>query len=461
VVASPGDVQSERNLLAGVVEEVNRNIAADRNLRLELSRWETDTYPAFHVDGPQGVIDPILRIDDCDVLIGIFWKRFGTPLKDAKSGTEHEFNRAYEAWKINGRPQIMVYFNQRSSSPASEEEVQQWGQVIAFRSRFPTEGLWRPYRGKVEFEALVRNHLTAFIRQNFGFIQPPFGEASGASGSRLTIQSTGDDNVPLEPGNSSALFSSLYAAIARSDEEIFRTAFTGFLTFPGSDKNRGLILDVLGATSSGTDRAHNSEKLQELAAQLLLAAIARPEPASLAAVEYLRWMPRYFKVPPACISKGPMSASVVTRIGSNLCLRFFRLSADSTDATAVLPDRTRPLALRVASALLLGAMGHVEANDILSETANGLAAEHPALQEAVAEGLYLVGENAAPSQTLEGLRAAFSTSTVVEVRGSCAKRFLEIMATLDPQAKRTYRDGAAAAQEIVASPTKPASAIED
>jgi hypothetical protein len=179
VVASPSDVHAERELLQGVLEEVNRNIAADRGLRLELSRWETDAYPGFHVDGPQGLIDTILKIDDCDVLIGVFWKRFGTPVKDAKSGTEHEFNRAYEAWKTNGRPQIMVYFNQQPLFPATEDEANQLSRVLAFRSALPREGLWWPYKGKPSFEKLVRNHLAAFIRQNLAFIQQPEKEQSG------------------------------------------------------------------------------------------------------------------------------------------------------------------------------------------------------------------------------------------------------------------------------------------
>lgn len=91
VVASPSDVQAERDSVAAVVEDLNNGIAEDRGLRLVVSRWETDAYPGFHPEGPQGLIDPILSIEECDVLIGIFWKRFGTPIRDARSGTEHEF----------------------------------------------------------------------------------------------------------------------------------------------------------------------------------------------------------------------------------------------------------------------------------------------------------------------------------------------------------------------------------
>ncbi len=97
VVASPGDTQAERDLVPVIAEELNRGIARERNLRLEVTLWETAGSPGFHPLGPQGHVDPILDIDGCDLLIGIFWKRFGTPVYDAQSGTEHEFWRAYRA----------------------------------------------------------------------------------------------------------------------------------------------------------------------------------------------------------------------------------------------------------------------------------------------------------------------------------------------------------------------------
>ncbi len=164
VVASPGDVQPERDVLPSVIDEVNRGVAADRGLHLVLTRWETDTFPGFHSEGPQGLIDPILKITDCDLLIGIFWKRFGTPTADGKTGTEHEFSLAHEAWQERGMPQIFVYFNQKSYTPKSSAEAEQWKQVLDFRDRFPKEGLWWPYKGRAQFEKLVRNHLINYIR---------------------------------------------------------------------------------------------------------------------------------------------------------------------------------------------------------------------------------------------------------------------------------------------------------
>jgi hypothetical protein len=163
VVASPGDVPTERDHVNRVVQELNGGIARERGLRLEVARWETDTHPGFHPEGPQGLIDPLLRIDQSDVLIGIFWKRFGTPTHDAQSGTEHEFRMAYAAWQQRQRPQIMVYFCQAPYTPKTRSEIDQWGRVLDFREQFPREGLWWPYEDERDFERLLRGHLTNFL----------------------------------------------------------------------------------------------------------------------------------------------------------------------------------------------------------------------------------------------------------------------------------------------------------
>ena len=142
VVVSPGDVKSERDTLPEVLDELNSGLAGQLDLRLELWRWETDAYPGFHPEGPQGLIDEAMDIEDSDIVIGIFWKRFGTPVFDANSGTEHELRRAWQAWNRNRRPQIMVYLNERPYSPTSTTELDQWKAVIEFKKRLPKEAMW-------------------------------------------------------------------------------------------------------------------------------------------------------------------------------------------------------------------------------------------------------------------------------------------------------------------------------
>jgi formylglycine-generating enzyme required for sulfatase activity len=185
VLSYPGDVKEERKVMEDVIEELNRGIAQDRNLLLELSRWETDAYPGFHAEGPQGLIDPILKIEDCDILLGVFWKRFGTPTKDALSGTEHEIRMAIEGWKKHQRPQIMIYFKEAEFIPKDREEWKQYDLVLKFRDGFPKEGLYWPFKGVPEFEKPARNHLSNLIRSKYPLID------TGATSSRAGTSAQG------------------------------------------------------------------------------------------------------------------------------------------------------------------------------------------------------------------------------------------------------------------------------
>lgn len=162
-VASPGDVQEERDRLPVVIDELNRGVAAQNGLVLELVRWETHAWPGIGEDA-QDVINR--EIGPSDIFIGIMWKRFGTATKRAASGTVEEFERAYEFWRTYQRPHIMFYFDRTPFYPISEQELEQMQRVISFRSTLQQKGvLFWEYEGATEFESIVRQHLTKVILQ--------------------------------------------------------------------------------------------------------------------------------------------------------------------------------------------------------------------------------------------------------------------------------------------------------
>jgi len=166
VIASPGDVQRERDSLAEIIELLNRGMADERGYYLRLYRWETDVYPRFHAEGPQAAIDAALRIEESDIIIGVFWARFGTPVKDANSGTEHELRIAYEAWRRSGkRPLIMLYFNTRASAPKTVEAAEQLKQVLEFKKTIAREAIYSHYKGLDDFKRTVTKDLTHIVRQ--------------------------------------------------------------------------------------------------------------------------------------------------------------------------------------------------------------------------------------------------------------------------------------------------------
>jgi hypothetical protein len=164
-VASPGDVQIERDALQGVVNELNRTFYAlipQSGIRVELVRWETDVAP--DLGRPQEVINAQIR--DYDIFVGIFWKRFGTPTGKAKSGTEEEFEIALKRRTKHGAPRIMIYFNVTPvRPPQSREELDQLTKVFEFRQRFNAIGLAWTYEGDRVFTDAIRPHLVKVIGQ--------------------------------------------------------------------------------------------------------------------------------------------------------------------------------------------------------------------------------------------------------------------------------------------------------
>ena len=154
-VASPGDVQRERDSIVRVVTELE--------LVIELIRWETHAHPAL--GRPQGVINA--QIGDYDIFVGIMWKRFGTPTGQADSGTEEEFNLAYEEWKRNNRLQVLFYFSQAKYALNSISETEQAAKVLAFKEELKTKGLIWEYPSPNEFPNKLRQHLTTILFEKY------------------------------------------------------------------------------------------------------------------------------------------------------------------------------------------------------------------------------------------------------------------------------------------------------
>jgi hypothetical protein len=162
-LASPGDVQSEREIARHVITEVNRSVAIPRGFALQAVGWETDAIPELSGD-PQSVVNAqILDSEPYDLFVGIMWNRFGTATGRADSGTEEEFNHSFESWKNSGRPHIMFYFCTRPSSLDRVDEVEQRKKVIQFKSKIQNLGLIFTFSATTDFERLFREHLTRWI----------------------------------------------------------------------------------------------------------------------------------------------------------------------------------------------------------------------------------------------------------------------------------------------------------
>jgi Domain of unknown function (DUF4062) len=155
-VASPRDVWDERSRMPKVVESLNRTLGRMANIVVELWRWEADAPPA--AGEPQALINP--ELDQADVVLVIFWNRFGLKTQGGTTGTESEVMRSLERWRQASRPQVMMYFCQRPAL-LDIEGLEQRAGVINFRNRVESLGLAlaAEYVDVEEFEWRVRDDL--------------------------------------------------------------------------------------------------------------------------------------------------------------------------------------------------------------------------------------------------------------------------------------------------------------
>jgi hypothetical protein len=167
VLVSPRDVHPERVNVAHVINELNEVTAKELGLVLDLWTWENDSYPGLHLLGPQGEIDEEMALQDADILIGIFWKRFGTPVTDARSGTEHEVRRAIAYWKQHHKPYIMMYFKAKSPPNLSDIDPDQLKLVFNFKKEIESLGLIALFNNSFHFADLLRKHLTLYLFDHY------------------------------------------------------------------------------------------------------------------------------------------------------------------------------------------------------------------------------------------------------------------------------------------------------
>jgi hypothetical protein len=83
LIASPSDLAEERQVATDAINEWNALHSLGESVVLLPVKWETHATPRAGVR-PQGAINDEL-VATCDILVGLFWTRFGTNTGIAES----------------------------------------------------------------------------------------------------------------------------------------------------------------------------------------------------------------------------------------------------------------------------------------------------------------------------------------------------------------------------------------
>jgi len=161
-IASPGDTKEERDAIDHVASDINRQHGRNEDFRIDVLRWEEDSYPDIGADA-QDVINR--QIGDYDIFIGLMNHRFGSATKRSNSGTEEEFDRAFAKF-IGGMANLKILFYFRDTPvKLSTVDLYQALQVQRFRDRISSLGLlYFLYESIDEFVRYIGSHLLKAVR---------------------------------------------------------------------------------------------------------------------------------------------------------------------------------------------------------------------------------------------------------------------------------------------------------
>jgi len=151
MIASPGDVASERSIIRNTIYEWNAVHSKKRSIVLLPISWESHSSPEMG-DSPQEIINNQI-LERCDFLVGVFWTRIGTPTNDYSSGTVEEIEKHIES----GKP-AMLYF---SSQPVIMDtiDLKQIAKLKKFKRSCQKRGLYESYDSHADFKEKFNRHL--------------------------------------------------------------------------------------------------------------------------------------------------------------------------------------------------------------------------------------------------------------------------------------------------------------
>jgi hypothetical protein len=182
MIASPGDVASERAIIRDVVYEWNAINSGTRKIVLLPVGWETHSSP--EMGAPAQTIINAQVLNRCDLLVGVFWTRVGTPTERHLSGTVEEIEEHIAA----GKP-AMLYF---SSQPVvlDSVDIEQVNRLKTFKISCQSRGLYQTYDNHGEFKDKFYRQLQLKVNEH------PLFQMSDSSTQTPTIV---ESLTPLPP----------------------------------------------------------------------------------------------------------------------------------------------------------------------------------------------------------------------------------------------------------------------
>lgn len=156
LIASPSDIPEERSAIAESLYDWNALHSQTFGYVLLPVKWESHSAPVMG-DRPQAIINNQV-VRNCDMLIGAFWTRLGSPTGREESGTVEEIRYFL---KLN-KP-VMLYYSKQKAD-LDRIDTQQLDKLKEFKASIRNKGIQDDYASVDDLRTKLFRHLTIVLR---------------------------------------------------------------------------------------------------------------------------------------------------------------------------------------------------------------------------------------------------------------------------------------------------------
>ncbi|MET9290005.1 hypothetical protein [Nocardia beijingensis] len=153
LIASPGDVAAERDVVERVVHEWNATHAIERGVVLLPLRWEVNAVSDLHVDPQAAINEQLVRF--ADIVVVLFSARLGTPTPRSISGTVEELDQA-----LRNGVRVHGFFNAGPLPPDAELDLDQLILLRRFKEEGKRRKWWLEYKDLAGLAAHVMRAIS-------------------------------------------------------------------------------------------------------------------------------------------------------------------------------------------------------------------------------------------------------------------------------------------------------------
>lgn len=153
-ISSPCDVLEERAAIRRQIDKWNAIHSEKENIILLPISWETHSVAQAETH-PQNYINEAI-LSNCDLLMGVFWCRVGTPTPRENSGTIDEIKT-----HIRRKKPAMIFFSNQEKPHNSD--LYQINEIEKFKNEFRDRCYYVEYSNIIEFESVVYKQIELFV----------------------------------------------------------------------------------------------------------------------------------------------------------------------------------------------------------------------------------------------------------------------------------------------------------